>query len=189
MAARTIATKLDKDLLPLGFVRARSTWNRAADPFIDVVDIQRSKSGDMITLNAGVFHRSLYERCWGSEAPAFVKEPFCVVRARIGQLHDGAGSWWSLDSPTLEQELIGSLRTYVLPFLQSMHSIDAMERFLASEEVEKKNYPPPILYLALSRAELGDKPAACEMLALLRSKTTAAWKARVDDVIKRMGCD
>jgi len=189
MSSKPIIQRTDEVLRPLGFFRHKATWNRSSEPFVDVIEIQKSKSGDTVTVNAGVLHPGVHKQCWGTELPAIIQEPECIVRARIGHLVEGKDIWWQLNDPATLNEIPEKLITYVLPFLARMHSLGAMEQFLTAAHVIRQKYPPPIVYLAILKSELDDKPGACALLADLRRQTTAAWLPRVRDVIKRLKCE
>jgi hypothetical protein len=192
MAKSGISKKLDTVLEPLGFQRRRATWNRrVAAGLVDVVDVQVSKNGSSSTVNAGVFHPTCYQQCWPSSLPDFIEEPMCTVRARIGDLihsADGRDVWWARGDPAAEDEIVENVRKHVLPFLERMHSNDAMERFLSDAQVTKKFYPPPVIYLATLKYERGDLAGACTVIREFRTKVRGAWKETVADLAARMGC-
>jgi hypothetical protein len=56
MTVTDMKREIDKALSPLGFVRHNATWNRRSAQFVDVIDLQVSKSPDSVTMNAGVLH-------------------------------------------------------------------------------------------------------------------------------------
>src|SRR5947208_3321359 len=122
MSTKTIITRVDELLKPLGFTRRKTTWNRKSGSFIEVIDVQTSKAGDAITINAGVLHPDVHRKCWATEPPVIVEEPSCTVRARVGQLLDGRDLWLRLDDPRTLNEVIEKLNAPVLPFLERMHS-------------------------------------------------------------------
>jgi hypothetical protein len=74
------------------------------------------------------------------------------------------------DRKTLD-DVAAKITAYVLPFLDRMHSLDAMEQFLANAQVMKQKYPPPIIYLAILKCERGDRTGACALLADLHKRT------------------
>jgi hypothetical protein len=71
MSVSANADDLDAVVKPLGFTRRKMTWNRRSGEFIDVIDLQRGKSGDMVTMNVGVIHIAVHRRVWGKDVPAF----------------------------------------------------------------------------------------------------------------------
>lgn len=188
MHAKTVTARLDGLLKPLGFERQKTTWNRKSDSFVDVVDVQIGKTGDMITVNAGVLHLDVHAKCWGGDLPEFVEEPSCTVRARIGQLIDGKDLWWQLDSDHVAGEIAENVSAHVLPFLEQMQSAEAMERFLTNAQVVKRRYPPPIIYLAILKHEQGDAAAARSLLEDLKKRTVATWQGRIGQIVERLSC-
>ena len=179
---------MDEILKPLGFTRHKTTWNRKADSFVDVIDVQTSKAGGTITINAGVFHPDVHRKCWATEPMAVVEEPSCVVRARVGQLLHGKDLWWRLDDANALDDVVEKLNQYVLPFLDRMHSFETMEQFLTGAQVTKQKYPLPIIYLAILKSERGDRTGACALLTELSGKSLGAWRTRIGEVARRLGC-
>jgi hypothetical protein len=190
MSKKTVTTSLDELLKPLGFARHKATWNRQQDPFVDVIDVQASKGGDTITINAGVLHRGVHQKCWLKEPPACVQEPECTVRTRAGQLIDGRDLWWRKGDPRIAEDVIENVNVSMLPFLERMHSLEAMEKFLAESQLMKPRFPDSasVVYLAILKDERGDKAGACALLTELGNKTLGDWKTRMREVAERLSC-
>jgi len=186
MNTKPVVAQLDKLLASVGFTRQKMTWNRKTAPFVDVVDLQPSKTGDALTVNAGVTDPRVHKVCWGEDTPAFVEEPTCTVRARIGQLVDGKDIWWRDDGENVASEIVERVREHVLPFLDRMHSMEAMVEQLAGSGVAKQKYPPPIIYLGILKWKNGDVAGANTLLSDLRKNTVGAWQKRVDEVLERL---
>jgi hypothetical protein len=182
MTTKLIGLAVDSVLKPHKFVRKRFTWNRKAGVFIDVVDVQLSKSRDMVTVNTGVFHREIYARCWSEEPPDFIQEPLCIVRARVGQLIDNEDVWWELTDAHSVEDMKAKIATYVLSYLDKMHSFEAMDQFLTKMGVLKAKYPPPIIYLALLKSTLGDVAGSLEVLENLKT-SSKEWNDRIEKII------
>jgi hypothetical protein len=180
--------RIDELLKPLGFIRQKMTWNRRAGSFVDVIDLQAGKTGDTVTINAGVLHPEIHMKCWGTEPPQVIEEPSCAVRTRAGQLIEGKDMWWRLEEQESINHIVDALAAYVLPFLERMHSFEAMEQFLTNAGVTKQKYPLPIIYLAILKSERGDCVGACTLLTDLRKKTFGAWQARINAVVEKLGC-
>lgn len=191
MSTASIAARFDRELAPNGFSRKKITWNREHDSLVDVIDIQVSKNGDTVTMNAGVLSRPIYFACWGRESKGFVEEPSCTVRARVGQLLDNKDRWWDVDNGSAANEMVECLQTRILPFLDRMHSLKAMRDWLASTDMPmpKRPYPPPVIYFAVLQSQLGDMKGACNTLTELEGKALGAWKAGAKEVSIRIGCD
>ena len=188
MNERIVIAGLERLLVPLGFTRRNAVWNRRVGYVVEVIDVQVSKSGDAITVNAGVLDGEVYRKLWGEEPPSSVEEPACTVRARIGDLIDGHDLWWQLNKANIDAEVVATVDRLVLPFLKRMHARQAMEEWLITTEVVRKKYPPPILSLVILKDALGKNHEACELLAKLRSKAVGAWSNRFDEVGRRLGC-
>ncbi len=188
MSAVSIITRIDRELTPIGFRRKKATWNREHGLLVEVIDIQVSKGGDSVTMNVGVLSRPTYFGCWGRDAEAFIEEPFCTVRARVGQLLDNKDRWWDVGNSGTGEELVDSLAAQVLPFLERMHSLEAMRDWLASTGMPSPKSPLPSICFAVLQSQLGDIDAACAVLAELENKSLGAWKARAQEVAARIGC-
>jgi hypothetical protein len=183
-----VISEVDRLISSVGFRRQDRTWNRTAYPFVDVIDLQVSKAGDRLTINAGVLYPRAYQRCWARDPTRFVDEPSCTVRARIGQLIGGQDLWWPSDDNSATADIISKLRLYILPFIEDMHSQEAMVNFLENSRVTEQSYPPPIIYLAALKFEQGDRSAACALLDDLQPRMVGAWKSRVDQIRHELGC-
>jgi hypothetical protein len=185
---KSLISSIDACLEPIGFKRRNHVWNRTSGLFLDVIDIQKSKVGEEITINAGVLNLRLNEKFGLAKDLQFVKEQHCTVRVRIGFLIGDRDIWWSLGEPNLPEILRDSILKFILPFFDSMHSDASMECFLTDAAVEKKHYPPPIIYLALLRNELGQNISACSLLMTLQKSTSGPWQKRIDKLIDKLDC-
>jgi hypothetical protein len=188
MATKTLIAEIDRLLRPLGFIKKKAVWNRKVGSLTDVIDIQDSKGRDSLTINAGVFRRDFFKFCWDIPIPTFVREPMCTVRSRIGNLFGSKDVWWDQNDPNMIPDILEKLSTYVLPFLEQMHSSKAMEEFLDKTNVIKQRYPPPIIYLALLKNENGNRVGACNILSQLFEKTNTTWKPTVAQVRESLAC-
>jgi Domain of unknown function (DUF4304) len=188
MSAKPVIARLDGVLKPLGFERQKTTWNRKSGSFVDVVEVQTSKAGDTITINAGVVHPDVHAKCWGDDLLKFIEEPSCTVRVRIGQLIGEKDLWWKLDAADVADDIADKVNSRVLPFLEQMHSTDAMEQFLTNAQVVKQKYPPPIIYLAILKHQQGNAKAACALLGELERQTVGAWQGRISQIAETLSC-
>lgn len=145
MNSTSIIDFFDRTLKSKGFRLKKSTWNRTQGSFVKVIDIQTSKSGDLVTINAGVLSLSVYSACWGRDTDPFIEEPFCTVRARIGQLLDNKDLWWNVDETSAIDEMTTHLEEQILPFLERMLSLGEMRDWLASIDVPSSKTPLPSL--------------------------------------------
>jgi hypothetical protein len=188
MSRKNPATWLTNVLGPEGFARGGKAWTRSKDGLVDVVTAQVSKAGGEVTVNTGVCDPEIYRACWGRPLSTSINEANCTVRARAGQLVDGHDRWWRLDDPDAPQAMRIIVRDYVLPFIERMHSGDAMEQYLLDTGVVSQHYPPPIIYLALLKHRRGIVDEACILLQDLEKQTTGPWHKRVRDVAKDLNC-
>lgn len=189
MSGASIIARLDRELSPRGFSRKKATWNRERDSLVEVIDIQTSRGGDTVTMNVGVLSRPIYLMCWGRDAESFIEEPFCTVRARVGELLDNKDRWWDVSSAGVAEEMVDCLTARSLPFLDRMQSLEAMRDWLASRGMPSPKWALPSICFAALQAQLGDIGAACAVLADLERKALSdGWKARAREVAQRIGC-
>ena len=182
MSKKAHIAHLDQVLIPLGFIRYKTTWNRKAGSLVDVIDIQVSKALDTFTINAGVLDVDIHSECWGGEEPSIVEEPLCTVRARIGELVDGKDKWWKVADDMAAEDIALHVDKFVLPFFEKMHSREGMVEHLTNAKVIMRNYPPPVIYLALLKRRLGNVHEACALLSELRNNTTGTWHPRITEI-------
>lgn len=186
MRVKVITTRLDRLLRPFGFAARKATWNRKSGPFVDVVNVQVDKSGDIITINAGVVDRDVHTLLWGPPAQ-FIQETGCTVRVRIGELIDGRDRWWEIDDVATPDAMADDITARVLPFLERMHSREGLRQWLVSTNVIRRRYPPPIISLAILEYLLGDPGKGRALLAELQNATpSAAWGARAAQIADQL---
>jgi len=188
VGTRAFIAQLDGVLKPLGFVRKGVTWNRKGKSVVEVVDVQVSKSGDAITINAGVLDPDVHARLWGSDPTDHVMQPTCTVCVRIGELIDGRDRWWELNDRTAAVEAAEKVAAHVLPFLEQMCTREGMKRWLTDTQVTKKRYPPPIISLAIIKGFLGEAAEARALLDDLHKKSVGAWRPRIAEVAGQLDC-
>ena len=95
MNTKMMVTRADEILKPLNFFHHNLTWNRRSRDFTDVINLQKSKAGDVLTINVGVLHLRAYMLYTGTRPPEMVQETECTVRARIGEFVENKDLWWS----------------------------------------------------------------------------------------------
>jgi hypothetical protein len=188
MKQKTGVARLDALLVPLGFVRRKFTWNRRSASVVDVTDVQLSRAGDSVTINAGILDPEVHVALWGSQPSEAVEQPTCTLGARIGELIDGRDKWWQLSEAATPADVAEAVATYVVPFLARVGMRGGMKQWLLDSEVQKKRYPPPIISLAIIKSLTGEAVEACTILVDLQKKATGAWRDRAVEVAARMGC-
>lgn len=188
MSEHAIIARIDELATPLGFSRAGTTWNRHAKGFVDVLNFQESKSHDAFTLNVGIMNTAVYTTCWGTELSGVVDDSSCIVRTRLGNLGEGRDIWWPLHQVGIESEIVPLVSKHAIPFMDRMHSIESMEEFLTGTEVVRKQYPLPVIYLAIIRSQQGNMLDACAILAGVIRSVVGPWRIRASEAAMRIGC-
>jgi len=191
MTKRAVVRQFDHLLKPRSFLRQKDVWNRRVQSIVDVIDIQISKVDDSATVNAGVLDREVYTIAWGREPPELIEQPHCTIGVRIGALRDDRlDKWWRLGDDNSVADLVGNVEAHVLPFLEYMHTREAMKQWLIETEVTRKRYPLPIISLAILECLSGDFAQGCKLLAEIqaRSRSAGGWGTRAAEVAERLGC-
>lgn len=169
---------MDGLLAEQDFERHGSTWVRARGLFFDVVDVQRGRLNDGVTVNVGLFHAPTYELAWG-EPPTFpLSEPECIVRARLGFLLDGRDRWWPPDDRSAVADMTEALNSAALPFLANFKELGHVERWLDASKANR--YPPEALYLAAIKHQRDKVEEARGLVEQLLQRTTSEpWRDRI----------
>lgn len=180
---------IDIFLRELGFSKKGNVWNRRSEFFIDVVDVQISKSRDAFTVNCGVLHRDVFKILWGDEPPLLVNESSCTVRSRIGYLMSRKDVWWPLKDERSYSDAVQKIDNYALPFFESMHSLENSISFLEEKQnVRRKKYPLAIMALAAFKYEAGSQKEACDILYELSDNTKGLWSIRINSMLESLSC-
>ena len=179
MTKRQLISKLDDALGKYQFYRSGSVWNRDYADFIDVIDLQISKSKDTFTINVGVANKFVMQACWGIDGSDVVEEPKCTVRARLGELMYGRDVWWNLTDDDGVDEILSGIQNTAIPFLQHNHSVDHMIENLGNDPASRR-YPPGIIYLALLHQQKGESGRCREMFETMR--LTGAWNQKASEI-------
>lgn len=177
---------LNQILRRRGFRRYRSVWNRPISGFVEVVDLSRAKSGDLVTMECGIFEPGLFHDVTGSAPPKIIIPEICAIRARVGELINGRDKWWS--EVDIDTQASIDCEQIIFPFLERVRSYEAIAEYLQQKDVINKRYPLPILYLSSAMARLGDIPQACCILDEISKKTSEAWRLQVVQCAGRIGC-
>lgn len=188
MTRKAVIEQANDLLEPLGFVRKGMLWNRKANTIVEVVDLQVSKAGNAVTVNAGIFRSDVYEKIWKKAPQGLVEEPFCLVRVRVGELVGNHDLWWSLGGDQTPQEIRNALREHVLPFLSRFDAPGAIESFL--EAAASKQRDPLIrINLAVLKHLDGDANSACGILRQVQETALGDWRTRAAELGERLGCE
>jgi hypothetical protein len=104
-----------------------------------IVNVQKSAFGDRdnisFTVNPGLYLAEADRQWTGRIAADRFLEPDCLIRARVGQLSgSGQDVWHEITEQTepevLHQQVERDVKTYVLPYLDQMVSMDAIIQHL-----------------------------------------------------------
>ena len=180
MTKKQLISKIDEILGKYQFSKSGSIWNRSSPEFIDVIDLQISKSKDTFTINVGVANKFVIHSCWNMDGSDVVEEPSCTVRTRLGELLHGRDVWWGLSDDDGIEEVLSGIQDAAIPFLQFNHSIDQMIETLESDPACRR-YPPGVIYLALLHHRMGESDRCREIFKSMR--LTGAWSQKASDIL------
>lgn len=202
MKSRLVDSVIKSSISPVfrteGFAKKGRTWNRRQDDLIQAVDVQEAPYGDArdtsFTLNLGICAPMAYSLCWGRPPPVFMKETDCQLRKRVGELlslstKGAIDHWWDLgvgiDAEAIGEEVATVIRGRVLPYLNSVNSLEALRAELGHQTSFRRYEAWTFIYSAIITAMLGDINGARQELSRVRS-AHAGWAERVDAVLKNM---
>jgi hypothetical protein len=171
-------------------MRRRNAWRRDADGFVDIVNLQLSKSLDSLWVNLGVIEPDAYRHSWGEPVGSTFDEAGCTVRSRLGVLIDGLDhSWPARDSASAETIAV-LLRSVGLAWLEGMHSLAAIQLELEREFAaqRERGYPPVAIALAVVQSKNGQVGAACATLNARRRWPLGLWQDRLDAMAHDLQC-
>lgn len=178
-----LTTRIQSVLEKHQFHRSGLVWNRDCTQFVDVIDLQISKSGDMFTINAGVASKFIIRVCWKLDSSSVIDESSCTVRKRLGELLYLRDVWWSLADDNSIEEVLNGIQDAVIPFLQLNHSIDHMISTLEND-LTSRRYPPGVVYLALLHYQKGEISRCKEMFEMM--SLSGAWKQKASEILKSL---
>lgn len=180
MTKKRLTSKIGDVLEKCQFRGNGPLWNRDYIDFVDVIDLQISKSKDMFTINVGVADKFVTNACWGLSSAELVDEPLCTVRARLGELLYGRDVWWSLSDSEGVEEVLRGIQDVAMPFLDLNHNIDHMIQSL-EKDLAIRRYLPEAIYLALLYYRKGERDRCREIFKSL--KLTGAWSKKASDIL------
>lgn len=180
MKKSQLISKIDEILEKHQFYKRGLIWNRDYPDFVDVIDLQISKSKDRFTVNTGVADKFVIHACWGMDGSDVVEEPSCTVHMRLGELLHGRDVWWDLSDDDDIEAVLSGIQEAAIPFLQLNHSIDHMIKTLENDPASKR-YPPGVIYLALLYYRNGESDRCKEIFKSL--KLNGAWSQKASDIL------
>ncbi len=182
-----LSKAINEVLIPAGFSKDGDVWRRASVPWLDVMELQKSKSGQAATLNCGIHHPEIYEKCWGRPGKTPISYSNCIVRTRLSELVLGRDEWWKLEDPVAIEAAAEMTKSHGLPFVERMHSLERVHDFFQSTNILKKRYPPDIIYLSAIKSQLGDSASARKIMEALEMAVPPSWKRQVLEALNRIG--
>lgn len=187
MSAVSLTKQLDAMLQPVGFARRNKTWNRKRGAIVQVIDLQVSKAGYDVTINAGVLDPEVHTIYWGNHPLDFIQQPTCTVTARVGQLIDDRDVWWPLTDENAASNAADKTNDLVLPFLDRMQSRTAMRDWLSQPRFKKAGYLPPLINLALIQILENDVADGLALLEELKSNAMGGSRVNIAEIAVRSG--
>jgi hypothetical protein len=185
MIPQSIVTTIDTILRSHGFNAMKATWNRKAESFVDVVSLQMDNNSSEFAVNVGVLYPHAFTECFGKKPPAVADDIHCTARWRLRE-GEPAVEWWKIDDAHAPMVVARALEKKSVPMMDGLHSLGALERFLAEMQVTRGRSLPEEAYRAIVLADLGRMQEARPVLAALSSKTSGPWRVRIAEVEARL---
>ena len=119
------------------------------------------------TVNLGVYVPEVARHFGGAEAKAFVQEPYCCIRSRLGELGPGHRDlWWRISADqSLSREILDRLEQDGLPFLARFQTRDLILQEWHDVSANQGAGGPPRIILALILWARGQQEEAQRLLA------------------------
>lgn len=147
----------------------------------DVVAIVRSKSGQSVDVELGVFDPLPYVQLW-RRLPKTITEADCVVRIPLDTLADTRRIWHE-DSQEDAVVLAHLLKSEGLGWLEALHDAQARVSHLRQRPWL---IPTEAALLALTEAEMGDRSAARSRLQSLVLGPDDEWSIRIGSLLSSL---
>jgi hypothetical protein len=183
---KLVAFAIHQRLKPRGFAKRGLAWSRTTPDWIDVIDLEVGKSRDIFTVNLGVVDPTVFERCWNQPVPRFARVEDCTVYTRLSELITGRHRWLDVADLDSARDIPQLLETHGVPFLERLHSHEAM-----ADELSKGLsglLPAEAFSLALIRARLGQIDTACAVLQDRRPRIPGIWADRFQLLHDELHC-
>jgi tetratricopeptide (TPR) repeat protein len=153
-----------------GLIEVLSIWMRSFDPpgTAPIPGFQTSLYGKF-TVNLGVYVPEVYKWRFSAEPRAFVPEPLCAIRQRLGNLGpEHSDTWWHIRrDPSLVDDLKLRLIRDAFPFFARFQSRGAILRECAQSNYDRMGCfeTPPRIVCATILFERGQRSEARRLLA------------------------
>jgi hypothetical protein len=181
------------------FSRKNRVWNRKRGLFIDVVEIDLSKSSCSefvrCTINSGIYFDPINEIVFGEKTKPFAREVSCPVRIRAGHLmlEENLGkfydTWWNMESIMDVHRSVDELRVFIekkeLPFLEKFNSMEEIEQFMIARKDCHATHPLFILQLAVLQILMGKIDEGKEKVLSI-SECKSAWAKDAREILQRL---
>ena len=191
-----------------GFSKKGRTHNRkAAGGIIHAINFQmgqhpigenyvvpglRENLYGLFTINLGAFLPCVYEVEQQKPSPAFVQEPYCSIRSRLGQLASGKDQWFNLgaDPDELTEQVMKLLHQFGLPFLDIFNSYEAVLTYY-DENGKLPGCPSPrsALVAAIIANQTGNTETARALLTKAKSGAIKPFREHVAKIAGRIGLE
>lgn len=183
-----ISAQVHEVLKLVGFKRRGNAWNRASGDFIDVINIQTSKSLTIsIAVNVGVLDSKVHEVFAETQLPKVVPEYLCTVRSRLGMLMTGRDIWWNTSDPEVDTMIAESIRNFAVPFTDGLHTRAAIIEKLAEQLKVQRTDVATEAKMAILLHIIGRLKESNQLLQILKTrKTSDLWQQRIEKISERL---
>jgi hypothetical protein len=143
---KIIEEGFQEQLKPLGFKKKGNNFYLQLEHIGQIISVQKSawhnKNAIRFTIDTGIFVPEYWAGFFNfheSEMPDYPKYADCLIRLRIGQIKKQRDTWYDINDGTDEEELIAEMKNnvanFILPFFETVNSMEKVLDFLEREQL------------------------------------------------------
>lgn len=186
MKRLTYSKSVGDVLVAAGFHKSgRNRWLREVGEYLDAVDIQMGRDLKDLTVNLHLRNRVAKDLI-NASAPAGAPGLSYTLSKRLGLLEGRFDKWWNRSDPEGPAQVADAIKTHALPFLDGLHSLEALMTYLEPERETKWRDTTRRMELAITLARLGRNQDAIDLLSDPPKRIDGPWLATVENLRRRL---
>ena len=170
----------------IGFERNKDQWFRRSGMFEDNIDFQVGKDLKDITANARLRNFAVEIEISRASPPGEHIGILYPVYRRVPMLIDRHDRWWSRSDPDGPAQMAAAVRDYALPFLERLHSLEALKAYLEETGSIKWRDATSRMYVAIILGLTGRTEEAVEALSDPPRWTSDPWLRTIETLRQRI---
>jgi hypothetical protein len=171
------------------FVKKNYTWIKEYKTFFYVFNIQTSKSiKEDFSINIGIFVPHVNKLCWGKDISLkSIKETDCCLRGRLSLFFNIDTDWFTINNETdikkTGDEINNLINTLIMPFFQSIHSLDDVYNEMI--RIENKVIQKDLHQIYLACIEIVQEKNN-DAVTRLNKINNAVWKMKAEEILSNV---